>query len=69
MLDENQEATSGADSGSSWNVELEQYLQLKRLSRKDNIFNDWKRVGETFLLLSKVALKHLSVLERSFPSE
>ena len=69
MLDENQGATSGTDSGSSWNVELEQYLQLKRLSRKDNIFNYWKSVGETFPLLSKVASKQLSVLGTSIPSE
>ena len=69
MLDENQGATSGADGGLSWNVELEQYLQLKRLSRKDDIFNYWKRVGETFPFLSKVALKQLSVLGTSIPSE
>ena len=69
MLDENLEATSGADSDLSWNAELEQYMQLKRLSRKDNIFIYWQRVEETFPSLSKVALRQLSVLGTSIPSE
>ena len=69
MLDENLEATSGANSDLSGNAYLKQYMQLKRLSRKDNIFIYWKRVEETFPSLSKVALRQLSVLGTSIPSE
>lgn len=52
-----------------FNGELEQYMQLKRVSRKENIFSYWQTVRKTFPNLSKIALRQLSVVGTSVPSE
>ncbi|EFN71507.1 Zinc finger BED domain-containing protein 1, partial [Camponotus floridanus] len=56
-------------SNASKNLELEQYLQLERIPRKDDIFMYWKSVETTFPSLSKLALRHLSVIGTSVPCE
>lgn len=68
-LEVDQKSISNVDSNISKDLELEQYLQLKRISRKDDIFMYWKRVETTFLSLSKLAIKQLSVIATSVPSE
>lgn len=63
-----QALTSRTDDFSR-NLELEQYLQLPRIPRKDNILTYWKSVETTFPSLSKMALKQLSVIATTVPSE
>lgn len=67
--DENIKPNTITNENNTLNLELQQYLQLNRIKRKENIFQYWKSVEKTFPILSKIALKQISIIGSSIPSK
>ena len=57
----------GNESNESF--ELNQYLKLPLIDRKENIFSYWKSIETGFPTLSKLAIEQLSIIGTSVPSE
>ena len=64
-----QPCTSTADPNLRRNIELQQYLEIQRISRQEDIFKYWTNVERTFPFLWKLALRQLSIIATTVPSE
>ena len=66
-----QSESRSTDYGNESNeyIELNQYLKLPLIDRKENIFSYWKSIETGFPTISKLAFQQLSIIGTSVPSE